>query len=130
MSTTGFLSCQPEPAPGERAGVVASVHDHLTVDDHGRDSDRIAVRIVVGRQIADPRGVENHHVRPRALAEHAAVREPERGGGGTGGLVNGRGQREYAEVADEMAEQAGVRPVRARVRLASLIDLINIRVSP
>src|SRR5262245_11860249 len=95
LLTTGNHACKcPEgralaaqTAAGESAGVVAAVDDDLTVDDDRGDADRVAVGLVVGRLVSDPRGVEDGHVRPRAFAEHAAVFESERRGRGGGGPV-------------------------------------------
>src|SRR5262245_10277092 len=88
LLTTGNHACKcPEAralaaqaAARASAGVVAAVDDDLTVEDDRGAADRVAVGPVVRRLVADARGVEDGHVRPRAVAEHAAVFESERRG--------------------------------------------------
>src|SRR5438105_11296805 len=111
------ILCAAQKAARQRAGVIAGVDDDLAVDEDGRDADGIAMRIVVRCAISDPPRIEDGDVGPAALAQHAAVGETQRGGGGARRLVDGGRQRQQLQVAYERPEKSRVSPVRARMRL-------------
>src|SRR5438067_3508484 len=75
-SGTGVRSEAQEPAGPRGERLVAGGHD-LAIHDHVIDPRRIAVRVVVRRPVDDPLGIEDHEVGPCALAQDAAIAEPQ-----------------------------------------------------
>ena len=104
-----------EGAAGEGAGRPAVAQRRLAVDDHVAHAHRQLVRVLVGGERVDGVGVEHNHVGEEALIEAAAVVELERLRREGRQAPDGLGHRHQLLVAHVMAEQAGERPVGARV---------------
>ena len=94
-----------------------AVHDERAVDDHGLDPGRVAARLVVGRVRSDRRRVEDHDVGERAVAQGPALAQAEPGRRCRGHLAHRLLDAQQRFVADELAEDARERAVRARARL-------------
>src|SRR5438874_1183381 len=71
--TSGSRRLAPDHAARKRARVIAAVDHDLAVDDHGGDSGRVLMRVLVRRAVADPGGIEHSHVRPRPGPQEAAI---------------------------------------------------------
>src|SRR5437899_859936 len=101
LNPCSALAPPSQDAPGKHASVVAAVHDHLAVDQHGGDADRVLVRVIVGRAVGDAGGIEDRDVRPGAFAQHTAVAEAEGRGRRARRLVDGGGKAQEPVLADE-----------------------------
>ena len=95
----------------QRAGVNAILDHDDTVDhDRGAASARISMRICIGRAVVKISGIEDRHVGAITFAQQTAISELERARARAGHLVHGALEREDAELAHVMADDAGKVP--------------------
>ena len=116
---------EADPSTRRRAGVLAGVDDERAVDDDVLDAGREAARLVVRRVAPDRRRIEHDEVGQVAVADRAALAQPEPRGGRAGHLADRLLEAEQRLVAHELAEdarvaavgpRAGLRPDEGRVR--------------
>ena len=58
--------------------MVAAIQDDVAIHHNGGDTDRVLVRVVVGRALGEAGRVEHRHVRPASRSQHAAIGKSER----------------------------------------------------
>src|SRR3974377_742836 len=119
MSAHAARSIAPKHLSGQRPGVGAILdHDNAVDDDGSAASAGIAMRIRVSRAIMKVCGIKDCDVGASAFAQQPAVRKLARARACAGHLVHGKLERNDAELADVMADDAREGAVESRMRLA------------
>ena len=120
------LSCAPFSRPvhnpaGPRAGVMAVIDDHSTVDQNVIDAFRILLGIIVCGHVGDTIRIEYDDVGPIAFAQQTSIFQTENLRRHEKSFCESRRQSENFLIAGIFAEHSRVGAEAARVRFAGII---------